>query len=96
MYSGNIRLEEAHSNPEAVSLRTRNGIIPAESMNRMARLPGIDPPKHVIAHVDMDCFYAACERLRNPDLEGEPLVVGMGYEPGEEHGAVATASYEAR
>ncbi|PSQ11352.1 DNA polymerase IV [Halobacteriales archaeon QS_5_70_15] len=44
----------------------------------------------------MDCFYAACERLREPDLVGEPVVVGMGYEAGESHGAVATASYEAR
>jgi DNA polymerase IV (DinB-like DNA polymerase) len=44
----------------------------------------------------MDCFYAACERLREPALRGEPVVVGMGYESGEGHGAVATASYEAR
>ena len=50
----------------------------------------------VVCHVDMDCFYAACERLREPRLRGEPVVVGMGYEPGEDHGAVATASYEAR
>jgi DNA polymerase IV (DinB-like DNA polymerase) len=50
----------------------------------------------IICHVDMDCFYAACERLREPPLRGEPVVVGMGYEPGQTHGAVATASYEAR
>lgn len=50
----------------------------------------------MIVHIDMDCFYAACERLKEPELEGEPLVVGMGYEGGETHGAVATASYEAR
>ncbi len=50
----------------------------------------------VVFHVDMDCFYASCERLREPELRGEPLVVGMGYEPGETAGAVATASYEAR
>ena len=50
----------------------------------------------MVVHVDMDCFYAACERLKEPELEGEPLVVGMGYEGGETHGAVATASYEAR
>ncbi|MFC7236359.1 DNA polymerase IV [Halosegnis marinus] len=50
----------------------------------------------VVCHVDMDCFYAACERLREPALRGEPLVVGMGYEPNEDIGAVATASYEAR
>ena len=62
----------------------------------MTRLPGIESPERVVCHVDVDCFYAACERLREPELEGEPLVVGMGYEPGETHGAVATASYEAR
>ncbi|RAW46988.1 DNA polymerase IV [Halorubrum sp. 48-1-W] len=50
----------------------------------------------VVLHVDMDCFYASCERLREPALRGEPVVVGMGYEPGGTVGAVATASYEAR
>jgi DNA polymerase IV (DinB-like DNA polymerase) len=55
-----------------------------------------EPDDRIVCHVDMDCFYAACERLREPELEGEPLVVGMGYEPGETVGAVATASYEAR
>ena len=61
-----------------------------------ARLPGATPSEQVVAHVDMDCFYAACERRRDSALNGEPLVVGMGYEGGETHGAVATASYEAR
>ena len=47
-------------------------------------LPGMptdergEPGDRVICHVDMDCFYAACERLREPALVGEPLVVGMG------------------
>jgi DNA polymerase IV (DinB-like DNA polymerase) len=50
----------------------------------------------IVCHVDVDCFYAACERLREPALRGEPVVVGMGYEPGTTNGAVATASYEAR
>ncbi|MFW5922120.1 MAG: DNA polymerase IV [Halodesulfurarchaeum sp.] len=66
-------------------------------MPREGRLPGAtesDPA--IVLHVDMDCFYASCERLREPELEGEPVVVGMGYEPGETIGAVATASYEAR
>ena len=63
-----------------------------------SRLPGVadDATDRIVVHADMDCFYAACERLREPALEGEPLVVGMGYEPGESVGAVATASYEAR
>ena len=61
------------------------------------RLPGTETkPEQIVCHVDMDCFYAACERLREPRLRGEPLVVGMGYEAGETVGAVATASYEAR
>ncbi len=66
-------------------------------MVRSARLPGApEGEDRVICHVDIDCFYAACERLREPALRDEPVVVGMGYEPGESHGAVATASYEAR
>ena len=66
-------------------------------MDRHGTLPGVgDDTERVVCHVDMDCFYAACERLREPPLRGEPLVVGMGYETAESHGAVATASYEAR
>jgi len=65
-------------------------------MGHRARLPGTETDEQIICHVDMDCFYAACERLREPALRGEPVVVGMGYEPDETHGAVATASYEAR
>jgi DNA polymerase IV (DinB-like DNA polymerase) len=64
-----------------------------------SRLPGTPDEEDadpIVLHVDMDCFYAACERRREPKLEGEPVVVGMGYEGGETHGAVATASYEAR
>jgi DNA polymerase IV (DinB-like DNA polymerase) len=65
-------------------------------MGPSARLPGTAARDRIVAHVDMDCFYAACERLREPALRGEPVVVGMGYEPGTDSGAVATASYEAR
>jgi DNA polymerase IV (DinB-like DNA polymerase) len=72
--------------------RIRSGV------NRGPRLPGVEDEgePRVVVHVDMDCFYAACERLKDPELKGEPLVVGMGYDHGESHGAVATASYEAR
>jgi len=64
-------------------------------------LPGTDADDdagsdRIVFHVDMDCFYASCERLRRPELADEPLVVGMGYEAGRAIGAVATASYEAR
>ncbi len=65
------------------------------------QLPGVgddddESAEPIVLHVDADCFYASCERLREPALRGEPVVVGMGYEPGETGGAVATASYEAR
>ncbi|MDX1744497.1 MAG: DNA polymerase IV, partial [Halobacteriales archaeon] len=58
--------------------------------------PETDATDRIILHVDMDCFYAACERLREPALRDQPVVIGMGYEEGQGHGAVATASYEAR
>lgn len=46
----------------------------------------------VIAHADMDAFYAAVEQLDDPALRGRPLLVG----PLSSRGVVLTASYEAR
>jgi DNA polymerase-4 len=46
----------------------------------------------VIAHADMDAFYAAIEQLDDPALRGRPLLVG----PPSSRGVVLTASYEAR
>ncbi|NHN49759.1 DNA polymerase IV [Halostella sp. JP-L12] len=63
---------------------------------RLPGAPDAEERDRIVLHVDMDCFYASCERLREPELRGEPVVVGMGYEPGDDVGAVATASYEAR
>ncbi|WP_090507533.1 DNA polymerase Y family protein [Natronorubrum sediminis] len=69
-------------------------------MTEGPRLPGVqtddNQEERIVCHVDADCFYASCERLREPKLDGEPVVVGMGYEHGDDIGAVATASYEAR
>ena len=49
------------------------------------------PP--IVAHLDLDAFYAAVEELEHPELRGKPLVVG-----GDQHGrgVVATANYPAR
>ncbi|MEE6457861.1 hypothetical protein FKM82_000076 [Ascaphus truei] len=43
----------------------------------------------VIVHIDMDCFYAQVEMIRNPDLKDKPLGVQQKY-------IVVTCNYEAR
>jgi DNA polymerase IV len=47
----------------------------------------------ILAHLDLDAFFAAVEELEDPSLRGRPLVVG-----GDPHGrgVVSTANYAAR
>ena len=47
----------------------------------------------IVAHLDLDAFYAAVEELEHPELRSKPLVVG-GDPKGR--GVVATANYVAR
>ena len=47
----------------------------------------------IVAHLDLDAFFAAVEELENPELRDQPLIVG-GDPRGR--GVVATANYVAR
>jgi DNA polymerase IV len=47
----------------------------------------------ILAHLDLDAFFAAVEELENPELRSQPLIVG-GDPRGR--GVVATANYVAR
>lgn len=50
----------------------------------------------VIAHLDMDAFFAAIEQRDDAGLEGKPVVVGADPKGGRGRGVVSTCSYEAR
>lgn len=50
----------------------------------------------IVAHIDMDAFYAAVEEQLNPALRALPLVVGADPKEGTGRGVVMTANYAAR
>ncbi len=55
--------------------------------------PGSPETRRLIAHVDLDAFFASVEQRDNPEFRGKPVIVGA--RPGG-RGVVAACSYEAR
>ncbi len=52
--------------------------------------------KRIIAHLDMDAFFASVEEQKRPHLLGRPIVVGSEIIDGIGRGVVSTANYRAR
>ncbi len=52
--------------------------------------------KHVIFHVDLDCFFASVHIKYRSFLKGLPVIIGANPLGGKGRGVVSTCSYEAR
>jgi DNA polymerase IV (DinB-like DNA polymerase) len=50
----------------------------------------------LVAHVDMDAFFAAIEERDRPELRGRPISIGADPLGGRGRGVVSTANYAAR
>ena len=56
------------------------------------RAYNIDMSSKVIVHIDLNAFFARCEEIKNPSLEGKAVAIGHDGRGG----IVSTCSYEAR
>jgi DNA polymerase IV len=87
------RDREAREQVGEAEPRSHRSIFPAATSTRssLAVVPASATP--ILAHLDLDAFFAAVEELEDPSLRQKPLVVG-----GDPHGrgVVSTANYVAR
>jgi DNA polymerase IV (archaeal DinB-like DNA polymerase) len=52
--------------------------------------------KRIIAHIDMDYFFAQVEERENPQFKGKAVVIGADPKKGKGRGVVSTCNYRAR
>jgi len=52
--------------------------------------------RRIVAHLDMDAFFASVEEREKPYLRGMPIVIGADPKGGAGRGVVSTANYRAR
>lgn len=67
----------------------KNFNIPLRTAGHSKSVPARNAAGRVIVHVDLDCFYAQVEMVRNPELRDKPLGV-------QQKSLVVTSNYEAR
>lgn len=75
-------------------------------LTRTPRTPLVDVPDsgsqssgidaRIIAHIDMDSYYASAETRRNPELRDKPIVIGPEPREGKARGVVISCNYAAR
>ncbi len=56
----------------------------------------VTTPPRIVAHVDMDAFFASVEAREHAEWKGEPIVVCVFSGRGAEGGVVSSCSYDAR
>lgn len=76
-------------------LRVCRGII-GRTAAILLRIRSAKKDMAIIAHIDLDSFFASCEAVRDESLEDKPIIICMYSGRSEDSGAVSTCNYPAR